>query len=222
MKKIAVDGPSGAGKSTMVKALAEKYRLLYVDTGAIYRVVGLFALRAGIGREEMGKLIPLLPEIEVSLTHDSEGQRVFLGNEDVTQLIRTPEVSLYASDVSALPEVRAKLLELQRDFARKHDVIMDGRDIGTVVLPDAELKIFLTASAEERARRRTQELLDKGMDVTYEETLRQVRERDYNDSHRAVAPLRPADDAVIVDTTGKGIEETIKLLSGLVEERFGA
>ena len=222
MKKIAVDGPSGAGKSTMVKALAEKYRLLYVDTGAIYRVVGLYAFRAGIGRDEIEKLIPLLPEIEVSLTHDDEGQHVFLGEEEVTRLIRTPEISLYASDVSALPEVRAKLLELQRDFARKYDVIMDGRDIGTVVLPDAELKIFLTASAEERARRRTLELLSKGMDVTYEETLRQVLERDYNDSHRAVAPLKPADDAVIVDTTGKDIEESIRILSKLVEERFGA
>ena len=221
MKKIAVDGPSGAGKSTMVKALAEKYGLLYVDTGAIYRVVGLYALRAGIGREEIDKLIPLLPAIKVSLTHDGEGQHVFLGDEEVTRLIRTPEVSLYASDVSALPEVRAKLLDLQRDFARKYDVIMDGRDIGTVVLPDAELKIFLTASAEERARRRTLELLAKGVDVTYEDTLRQVRERDYNDSHRAVAPLKPACDAVIVDTTGRGIEETIGLLSELVEKRLG-
>ena len=221
MKKIAVDGPSGAGKSTMVKALAEKYGLLYVDTGAIYRVVGLFALRAGIGRDEIEKLIPRLPEIEVSLTHDKEGQHVFLGDEEVTRMIRTPEVSLYASDVSALPEVREKLLEMQRDFARKYDVIMDGRDIGTVVLPDAELKIFLTASAEERAQRRTRELLAKGTEVTYEETLRQVRERDYNDSHRAIAPLRPADDAVIVDTTGRNIEETVKLLSELVEERFG-
>ena len=221
MKKIAVDGPSGAGKSTMVKALAEKYGLLYVDTGAIYRVVGLFALRAGIGRDEIEKLIPRLPEIEVSLTHDKEGQHVFLGDEEVTRMIRTPEVSLYASDVSALPEVREKLLEMQRDFARKYDVIMDGRDIGTVVLPDAELKIFLTASAGERAQRRTRELLAKGTEVTYEETLRQVRERDYNDSHRAIAPLRPADDAVIVDTTGRNIEETVKLLSELVEERFG-
>ena len=221
MKKIAVDGPSGAGKSTMVKALADKYGFLYVDTGAIYRVVGLFALRRGIEREEIGELIPLLPGIRVSLSHDGEGQHVFLGDEEVTGLIRTPEASLYASAVSALPEVRAMLLDLQRSFAREYDVIMDGRDIGTVVLPDAELKIFLTASPEERARRRTEELLAKGMEVTYEDTLRQVLERDYNDSHRAVSPLRPAEDAVIVDTTGKGIEETVALLSGLVEERFG-
>ena len=221
MKKIAVDGPSGAGKSTMVKALADKYGFLYVDTGAIYRVVGLFALRRGIEREKIGELIPLLPEIRVSLSHDGEGQHVFLGDEEVTGLIRTPEASLYASAVSALPEVRAMLLDLQRSFAREYDVIMDGRDIGTVVLPDAELKIFLTASPEERARRRTEELRAKGMEVTYEDTLRQVLERDYNDSHRAVSPLRPAEDAVIVDTTGKGIEETVALLSGLVEERFG-
>ena len=221
MRKIAVDGPSGAGKSTMVKALAEKYGFLYVDTGALYRAVGLFAMRKDVPREKIGELIPLLPELRVGLSHDGEGQHVFLDGEEVTGLIRTPEVSLYASVASALPAVRDKLLDLQRDLAKEYDVIMDGRDIGTAVLPDAELKIFLTASAEERARRRYKELRDKGMDVDYGDTLRQILERDHNDSTRAFRPLRPAEDAVIVDTTGKNIEETVKLLSELVEERFG-
>ena len=221
MKKIAVDGPSGAGKSTMVKALAEKYGFLYVDTGALYRAAGLFAIRRGVPRERIGELIPLLPELHVGLSHDGEGQHVFLDGEEVTGLIRTPEVSLYASAASALPAVHDKLLDLQRDLAKEYDVIMDGRDIGTAVLPDAELKIFLTASPEERARRRYIELRDKGMDVDYGDTLRQILERDHNDSTRAFRPLRPAEDAVIVDTTGKNIEETVKLLSELVEERFG-
>ena len=220
MKAIAVDGPSGAGKSTMVKAIAARLGYVYVDTGAIYRSVGLFASRAGIPRTEIAGLIPRLDEIGVALSYEDGQQKIFLNGEDVTKDIRTPEISLYASAVSALPEVRSKLLSLQRELAKTNNVIMDGRDIGTVVLPDADVKIFLTASAEERARRRYEELKDKGMDVTYDQTLKEVCERDANDENRAVAPLRPAEDAVIVDTTGKNIEESLALLFEVIAKKL--
>ena len=221
MRAIAVDGPSGAGKSTMVKAIAAMLGFVYVDTGAIYRACGLFAARRGIARETIAEVIPLLGEISVSLAYQDGAQRIFLNGEDVSGLIRTPEISLYASAVSALPEVRAKLLSLQREIAEKNDVIMDGRDIGTVVLPNADVKIFLTASAEERARRRYLELKEKGADVTYEQTLIEVRERDAKDEGRAIAPLRPAEDAVIVDTTGKDKEESLAMLYGEIKARLG-
>ena len=221
MKAIAVDGPSGAGKSTMVKAIARKLGYIYVDTGAIYRAVGLFAVSAGIPRENITDVIPMLERIAVTLAYEDDKQKIFLNGTDVSEEIRTPEISLYASAVSALPEVRSKLLSLQRDLARINNVIMDGRDIGTVVRPDADVKIFLTASAEERAMRRYRELVDKGMDVTYEQTLKEVLERDGNDESRAVAPLRPAEDAVIVDTTGKSREESLAMLFAEIEKRLG-
>ena len=221
MKAIAVDGPSGAGKSTMVKAIARKLGYIYVDTGAIYRAVGLFAVSAGIPRENITDVIPMLERIAVTLAYEDDKQKIFLNGTDVSEEIRTPEISLYASAVSALPEVRSKLLSLQRVLARINNVIMDGRDIGTVVLPDADVKIFLTASAEERAMRRYRELVDKGMDVTYEQTLKEVLERDGNDESRAVAPLRPAEDAVIVDTTGKSREESLAMLFAEIEKRLG-
>lgn len=221
MKAIAVDGPSGAGKSTMVKGIAQKLGYVYVDTGAIYRAVGLFAAEAGIPRDTIKDVIPRLDEINVNLTYEDGVQKVYLNGKDVSSEIRTPEISLYASAVSALPEVRSKLLDLQRDIARKNNVIMDGRDIGTVVLPNADVKIFLTASAEERARRRYNELIGKGENVTYEQTLKEVIERDTNDENRAVAPLRPAEDAVIVDTTGRTKEESLALLFAEVEKRLG-
>ena len=220
MKAIAVDGPSGAGKSTMVKAIAGKLGYVYVDTGAIYRSVGLYAARLGIAREDVAELIPHLDEIGVALAYEEGQQKIYLNGEDVTGKIRTPEISLYASAVSALPEVRKKLLSLQRDLAKTNNVIMDGRDIGTVVLPDADVKIFLTASAEERARRRYAELREKGMDVTYEKTLEEVKERDANDENRAVAPLRPAADAVIVDTTGRDIEESLGMFFAVIERKL--
>lgn len=221
MKAIAVDGPSGAGKSTMVKGIAQKLGYVYVDTGAIYRAVGLFAAEADIPRDTIKDVIPRLDEINVNLTYEDGVQKVYLNGKDVSSEIRTPEISLYASAVSALPEVRSKLLDLQRDIARKNNVIMDGRDIGTVVLPNADVKIFLTASAEERARRRYNELIGKGENVTYEQTLKEVIERDTNDENRAVAPLRPAEDAVIVDTTGRTKEESLALLFAEVEKRLG-
>lgn len=221
MKAIAVDGPSGAGKSTMVKAIARKLGYIYVDTGAIYRAVGLFAASADIPRENIADIVPMLDRINVTLAYEDDKQKIFLNGTDVSEDIRTPEISLYASAVSALPEVRSKLLSLQRDLARSSNVIMDGRDIGTVVLPDADVKIFLTASAEERAVRRYRELVDKGMDVTYEQTLKEVLERDGKDESRAVAPLRPAEDAVIVDTTGKSREESLAMLFAEIEKRLG-
>ena len=218
---VAIDGPSGAGKSTLARNVARELGFVYVDTGAIYRAVGLFAAEADIPRDTIKDVIPRLDEINVNLTYEDGVQKVYLNGKDVSSEIRTPEISLYASAVSALPEVRSKLLDLQRDIARKNNVIMDGRDIGTVVLPNADVKIFLTASAEERARRRYNELIGKGENVTYEQTLKEVIERDTNDENRAVAPLRPAEDAVIVDTTGRTKEESLALLFAEVEKRLG-
>lgn len=220
MKSVAVDGPSGAGKSTIVKAVAERLGFLYVDTGAIYRSIGLYAARKGILLESITDLVPFLPEINVFLTYSKGVQHIFLNDEDVSDLIRSPEMSLYASAVSAIPEVREKLLDLQRSLAVKNNVIMDGRDIGTVVLPSADVKIFLTASPEERAMRRFLELNDKGISVTFDETLADVNKRDYNDSHRKVAPLVPAADAILIDTTGRSREESIELVYEIIRERL--
>lgn len=220
MKSVAVDGPSGAGKSTIVKIVAERLGYLYVDTGAIYRSIGLYAARKGILRESIAGLIPFLPEIDVFLSYSEGNQHIYLNNEDVSGLIRSPEMSLYASAVSALPEVRDKLLDLQRSIALKNNVIMDGRDIGTVVLPSADVKIFLTASPEERAMRRFLELNGKGIAVTFDETLSDVNSRDYNDSHREVAPLVPAVDAILIDTTGRTKEESIELVYKIIKERL--
>lgn len=226
MKKffsVAIDGPSGAGKSTLAKMCAAKLGLIYVDTGAIYRTVGLGALRRGIGSKDSGGVQSMLPELKVEIRHDGEGlQRMLLNGSDVTSDIRLPEISIYASDVSAMPSVRAFLLEMQRHFAENGNVIMDGRDIGTVVLPEADLKIFLTAAPEERAQRRYAELLEKGVKTTYEDVLRDIKYRDTNDSTRSSAPLKAAEDAVLVDTTGNSLEESFELICELIRERMGA
>lgn len=218
--QVAIDGPSGAGKSTLAKALANQFRFTYIDTGAMYRAVGLFVLRKGLDTKDAEAVGGVLDEIEIEITHDASGQQIWLLGENVSDKIRTPEVSLAASDVSAIPAVRLKLVELQRKLAQKCDVIMDGRDIGTYVLPSAPIKIFLTASDEDRAKRRYDELLAKGQEVTYEDVLKDMRYRDQNDSSRAFAPLKPAEDAVLVDTSGNTFEESYDLLYQLIKERM--
>lgn len=217
---VAIDGPSGAGKSTIARILAADLGFVYVDTGALYRTVGLAVLAAGVDPHDEAAVTPMLGEMQVSLGYRDGVQRVFLNGDDVSDRIRTPEVSMAASAVSALPTVRRFLFDLQQDTARRQNVIMDGRDIGTVVLPFAKVKIFLTASAEDRARRRFDELCEKGVATTYEDVLSDMKERDYNDSHRAAAPLRPAEDAVLVDTSGNTLEQSVALLKALVEERL--
>ena len=223
MKKIsiAIDGPSGAGKSTLARMTARHFGLIYIDTGAIYRSVGLFALRSGVASKDEAAVSALLPQIDIEIRHDKSGaQRMFLNGEDVSDAIRLPEVSLYASDVSAMPAVRRALMGMQRGIAEKTSVIMDGRDIGTVVLPDADLKIFLTASSEERAKRRYAELREKNIKADYDDVLRDIEYRDNNDSTRKEAPLRAADDAVILDTTGNSLEKSFTLIKKIVEERL--
>ncbi len=217
---VAIDGPAGAGKSTIARALAQALHFVYVDTGALYRAVGYYMLTNGVPLKEAEQVEARLPEIALELKYADGTQRVILNGEDVSGKIRTPEVSMAASVVSAQPPVRRFLFDLQRDTARKSDVIMDGRDIGTVVLPDARLKIFLTASPEARAKRRYAELCEKGEKVTYDEVLADMVKRDYDDTHRAAAPLKAADDAVLVDTTALSLEESIDTLRRLVEERL--
>lgn len=222
-RSIAVDGPSGAGKSTLAKLLAERLGFLYVDTGAIYRTLGLYALRQGVDRGDCGAVTALLGQVRIDLRHGGDGlQHMFLNGEDVTGEIRRPEVSMSASRVSAIPAVRAFLMEMQRELARRQNVIMDGRDIGTVVLPEADVKIFLTASAEDRARRRYEELLQRGMPCDYDTVLREIRDRDENDTMRAAAPLRQAQDALLVDTTGNSLEESFEVLLSTIKERLRA
>ena len=216
MISVAIDGPSGAGKSTIAKAVAKDLGYLYIDTGALYRSIGLYALRAGADPADREAVEKLLPEISLSLRHVDGVQRVFLNGEDVSDAIRTPEVSKASSGVSAHPAVRAFLLETQRSLARTQDVLMDGRDIGTVVLPDAAVKIFLTASAEKRAERRFKEYQEKGIDTTYETVLRDVEKRDYDDSHREIAPLRQAEDAVLLDTSEMTLEESEEAVKTII------
>lgn len=219
---IAIDGPSGAGKSSLARRCAAAFGFVYVDTGAIYRTVGLAAFRAGTDRRDEKAVAALLPGLEIAMGYNEAGeQRMVLNGEDVSAAIRLPEISLCASDVSALPAVRAFLLEMQRKMAREHDVIMDGRDIGTVVLPDAELKIFLTASAAARAERRMKELAAKGVEASFEEVLRDIRYRDEQDTNRAAAPLRAAEDAVPVDTTQIDFEASFERLCAVIHERLG-
>ena len=218
---VAIDGPSGAGKSTIARSVAKRFGFVYVDTGAIYRTVGLAVRRAGLDPKSSAQVESILPGLAIELGYGEDGvQRMLLQGEDVSGLIRTPEISMYASDVSALPAVRAFLLEMQRSTAKKMSVVMDGRDIGTVVLPDAGLKIFLTAAPEARARRRHKELLEKGQSVTYEEVFADMAQRDHNDSTRAAAPLKPAEDSVYVDTTELGLQESVDAVCALVKERF--
>ena len=218
---IAIDGPSGAGKSTMARKLAADFGFIYVDTGAIYRTVGLAAYRAGIDRHDEPAVKALLPKLSIEMRYNEAGeQRMFLDGEDVSGAIRMPEISICASDVSSLPAVRSFLLEMQRKLAREHSVVMDGRDIGTVVLPDADLKIFLTASAEQRAKRRMLELEAKGVDASFDEVLKDIEYRDEQDTKRAAAPLRAAEDAVHVDTSSLSFDESATVLAGLVIDRL--
>lgn len=216
---IAIDGPAGAGKSTISKSAAKQLGFIYIDTGALYRTVGLAASRAGVEPVEGEAVNKLLSEINVELTFNDKGEQVVLLNkEDVSGLIRTPEASMMASKISAVPAVRAFLLDLQRDMAKKNNVIMDGRDIGTVILPDAEVKIFLTAAPEARAERRYKELVEKGMDVKYEDILEDVKTRDYNDTHRDIAPLKQAEDAILADTTDIDLQGSIDLIVKIIKE----
>lgn len=218
---IAIDGPAGAGKSTIAKMAAKELSFIYVDTGALYRAIGLCAKQNDIGSKDVDKILEMLKTIKVELAfNDNKEQIVLLNGEDVSSLIRTPEISMYASDVSAIPEVRAFLLDLQRNMAKTNNIIMDGRDIGTVVLPDAKVKIFLTASPQVRAKRRYDELIEKGMDVKYEDVLSDVITRDYNDSHRETAPLKPAEDSVIVDTSGLDLQQSVEKLISIMKERM--
>ena len=217
---VAIDGPSGAGKSTTARAAAKDLGLLYVDTGAIYRSIGYYLLRHGVDPKDKDRVVPLLPGIRIALRYEDDGlQHMLLNGQDVTAEIRFPEVSAYASDVSAHAEVRSYLLEMQQDLARRHSVIMDGRDIGTVVLPEAELKIFLTAAPEERARRRCRELELRGTPEPYEKVLADIQQRDYNDTHRAAAPLRQAEDAVLLDSTHLDFDGTLQAVEALIRER---
>lgn len=220
-KSIAIDGPSGAGKSTLAKALAAELNFLYVDTGAIYRTVGLYVYRKGVNPQDEAAVSALFGEIEVDMAYGDDGlQHMLLNGEDVTKAIREHAISDYASMVSAHPSVRAFLLEKQRDFARKYDVIMDGRDIGTVVLPDAQFKIFLTASVEVRATRRYLELQSRGEQVDYDTVLSDMRQRDERDTNRPTAPLRQAEDAILVDTTALSLEESLSKLTALAKEKL--
>ena len=217
--RIAIDGPSGAGKSTVAKAVAKKLGFLQVDTGAMYRSVGLYIYRKGLQPDDAEAVVSQLENINIDLGFSEEGQRIYLNGEDVSEKIRQNEISAYASKVSAIPAVRAFLLEMQRKLAAEHSVVMDGRDIGTVVLPDAELKIFQTASVKERAKRRYLELTEKGQSVDLETIKKEIEERDYNDSHRAAAPCVPADDAVIIDNSNITIEENVAMIKALYELR---
>ena len=219
MFKIAIDGPSGAGKSTIAKAIAKQLGIVYVDTGALYRTVGYFVRQHGKdpkSAEEVGELLPL---INIEVRYENGVQNVYLNGENPGDKIRQPEISMYASAVSAIPSVRAFLLETQKDIARKNSVVMDGRDIGTVILPDAEVKIFMFASAEARAKRRYNELIAKGEAVNYEDVLAEMIERDHNDKSRDIAPAIPAPDAIMMDNSDMSVEENVQAVLDIVKER---
>ncbi len=216
---VAIDGPVGAGKSTVARECAKRLGFIYCDTGALYRAVGLYCVRNGKKLEDPSEVAGCLDGINVGLSLVDGVQHVFLNGEDVSEEIRLPEMSMAASVVSAIPQVRGKLLSMQREAAEKNDVIMDGRDIGTVVLPNADVKIFLTAKPEIRAKRRYDELIKKGVETTFEDVLSDLNERDHNDSHRAVAPLKQADDAIFVDTSELDFGQSVELICGIVRER---
>ena len=220
-RSIAIDGPAGAGKSTLARALARELGYLYVDTGAIYRTVALRAREAGADPSDPEQVAPLLEDLDLRMDYGGDGvQRMYLSGRDVTETIRENKISALASQVAALPAVREFLLEFQRNQAREHDVVMDGRDIGTVVLPQAGVKIFLTAAPEARARRRTAELLQRGQDADFDEILREIRQRDEQDENRPVAPLRQAEDAALLDTTNLDLKGSLEALLTLVRERL--
>nr|WP_326207914.1 (d)CMP kinase [uncultured Oscillibacter sp.] len=220
--RVAIDGPSGAGKSSLARAAAAALGFLYVDTGAIYRTVGLSARDWGVDPGDEAAVAAMLPALQVELRYDGAGQqKMFLNGRDVSGEIRLPEISRYASAVSALPVVRAYLMETQRELARKNNVVMDGRDIGTVVLPDAEAKIFLTASAKVRAERRCRELEERGTPQPFEEVLRDIEDRDFRDTHREAAPLRQAEGAALLDTSALDFQQSLEALLEIIQERTG-
>ena len=221
MISIAIDGPAGAGKSTLARALAKKINFIYVDTGALYRAIGVKFLNLGYNTDLNCDIASVLSTTQINIKFIDGEQHVYLDNADVSEEIRSPQASMMASAVSAKPEVRAFLLEMQRKLAKENNVIMDGRDIGTVVLPNANVKIFLTADPKIRAERRYKELIEKGKQVTFDEVLADMLERDYNDSHRAAAPLKPAEDATHLDTTGNTFEQSRALVLRTVKERIG-
>lgn len=220
MINVAIDGPAGAGKSTIARTAAKNLGYIYVDTGALYRAVGVYSLRHGFDTKNADTVASTLPDIQVELKFLGDIQHVFLNGEDVSEEIRTPDASMAASDVSAVPAVRQFLFDLQRDIAKQNNCIMDGRDIGTVVLPDAQVKIFLTASPEARAQRRYKELQEKGASDTYEAVLADLKQRDYNDSHRVVAPLKPAEDSVLVDTTALNLEKSVEKVISVIRNKM--
>ena len=221
MYSIAIDGPAGAGKSTLARRLAKELGYIYVDTGAMYRAIGLYALRAGVDPADAARVEGLLPRIALRLENPAGAQRIYLNGEDVSEAIRAEQVGMAASAVAAHPVVRAFLLDLQRGMARTQNVLMDGRDIGTVILPDASVKIFLTASPEARARRRWLENKAKGIEEEYETVLEDVKKRDYQDSHRAAAPLRQAEDAILVDTSELDFDQSFETLKKIIAEKLG-
>ncbi|MBQ8133937.1 MAG: (d)CMP kinase [Clostridia bacterium] len=218
MISVAIDGPAGAGKSSIAKLAAAELGYIYIDTGALYRSIGLFCINQSVDIHDKNAVVSALDKMEINIIFKDQEQRVILNDKDVSDEIRTEEVSRTASVVSAIPEVRAFLLSLQRSFAEKNNVIMDGRDIGTVVLPEAQVKIFLTASPEERAARRTKQLEEKGITADYNQILKDIIERDYNDSHRETAPLKPASDSVTVDTTNLSFEQSVARITELIKE----
>ena len=220
MYSIAIDGPAGAGKSTLARGVAQELGFIYVDTGALYRAIALHALRSRANLDDAASLRTMLQALQIQLRHIDGEQHVFLNGEDVSAQIRTPEVSMMASRVSALPLVRAHLLTLQRELAEKNSVIMDGRDIGTVVLPNADVKLFVTAKPECRAERRYKELLAAGKPADFYQVLEEIQQRDFNDSHRAIAPLRPAEDAELFDSTGKKLEESVAEVTALIRKKL--
>lgn len=215
---VAIDGPVGAGKSTVAKITAQRLNIVYVDTGAMYRTVGLYVTNKGLDTKDAKQVNSVLDEINLDVKLSNEGQKIFLNGEDVTKLIRTPEISMAASNVSAVPEVRERLVQIQRSLADSKSVIMDGRDIGTVVLPNATTKIFLNATLEVRAERRYRELIKKGQEVTFEDVKNDIIRRDKNDMSRAASPLKKADDAIELDTTGKTLEEVVNEIIAIVNE----
>lgn len=222
MISIAIDGPSGAGKSTISRKAAEKFGFIYVDTGAIYRTIGLATKIRGVSLDDTAAVVALLPTLEIELKYNDAGeQHMYLDGNDVSRDIRLPEVSMLASKVSAIPAVREFLVDMQRGMPEKYDVIMDGRDIGTVILPNADLKIFLTADVRDRARRRYEELRAKGMEKPFDEVLAEMEKRDEQDTQRAAAPLKAADDAVLLDTSGNTLEESIDEVCRLISEKMG-
>ena len=220
MIAVAIDGPAGAGKSTIARKVSEEIGFIYVDTGALYRTIGYYAILHNIDPEDKDKISACLDNIKITLKFNQGKQCVFIGDIDVSDKIRTPEISMAASAVSAIPSVRKFLLDLQKNLALENNVIMDGRDIGTVVLPNADIKIFLTASSEERAKRRYADLKIKDKDIKFQDVLNDIKQRDFNDINRKIAPLKPADDTIIVDTTGESLEQSVSRLSSLIRERI--